>query len=131
MEKRKLQSGASKRSAKIRNDLIACEDQINTDVQADGPYIDEENKSVSNTALSPEVIEEITLFVPPNINASASDKLCFLRYHPIQPSSERSFSKLKIIKTRLRSLIGQDLLESLILINSEADISKWNYNDIT
>lgn len=46
-------------------------------------------------------------------------------------SCERSFSKLKIIKTRLRSLIGQDLLESLILINSEADIiSEWNYDDI-
>lgn len=49
----------------------------------------------------------------------------------IQVSCERSFSKLKIIKTRLRSLIDQDLLESLILVNSEADIiSEWNYNDI-
>jgi len=48
-----------------------------------------------------------------------------------QVSCARSFSKLKIIKTRLRSLIGQDWLESLILINSEADIiSEWNYDDI-
>lgn len=48
-----------------------------------------------------------------------------------QVSCERSFSKLKMIKNRLRSLIGQDLLESFILINSEVDIiSEWNYNDI-
>lgn len=48
-----------------------------------------------------------------------------------QVSCERSFSKLKIIKFRLRSLIGQDLIESFILLNSEADIiSEWNYDEI-
>lgn len=38
-------------------------------------------------------------------------------------SSERSFSKLKIIKTRLRSTMKQNRLESLILLSSEKDIN--------
>ncbi|CAI6365579.1 unnamed protein product [Macrosiphum euphorbiae] len=71
-----------------------------------------------------------------NLHSSAYSDL-YIAYETLltisftQVSCERSFSKLKIIKTRLRSLIGQDLLESLILINSEADIiSEWNYDDI-
>ncbi len=35
---------------------------------------------------------------------------------------ERAFSKLKIIKNRLRSSKGQDRLSSLMLINVESDI---------
>ena len=35
---------------------------------------------------------------------------------------ERAFSKLKIIKNRLRSSMGQDRLSSLMLINVESDI---------
>ncbi|KAL5246009.1 hypothetical protein ACI65C_013417 [Semiaphis heraclei] len=145
MEKRKFQSGASKRSAKRRNDLIACglspsqqklnfvfqnqintdvqadgpyineedksENQINADVQADGTYIDEENKSVPNTALSPEAIEEITLFLPPNINASASDKLCFLRYHPIQPSGDLHNLPFKTCRLYYRIMSNQTMVQ--------------------
>ncbi|KAK3929784.1 Zinc finger MYM-type protein 1 [Frankliniella fusca] len=37
-------------------------------------------------------------------------------------STERSFSKLKIIKNRLRSTMGQDRLESLMIISCEHDI---------
>ena len=36
-----------------------------------------------------------------------------------QVTCERVFSKLKTIKSRLRSTIGQDLLESLLLMNIE------------
>ncbi|KAF0715007.1 zinc finger MYM-type protein 1-like, partial [Aphis craccivora] len=62
-----------------------------------------------------------------NLHSSAYSDL-YIAYETLltisftQVSCERCFSKLKIIKTHLRSLIGQDLLESLILINSEADI---------
>ncbi|XP_025192026.1 zinc finger MYM-type protein 1-like [Melanaphis sacchari] len=37
-------------------------------------------------------------------------------------SAERSFSKVKIVKTRLRSSIGQNRLESLLILSSEKDI---------
>ncbi|VVC33053.1 Hypothetical protein CINCED_3A001126 [Cinara cedri] len=81
---------------------------------------------------NPYVIKSLQDF---NLHSSVSD--LFIAYGTlltlsfIQVSCERSFSKLKIFKTQHRSLIGQDLLESFILINSEADIiSKWNYEDI-
>ncbi|XP_022172320.1 uncharacterized protein LOC111035113 [Myzus persicae] len=37
-------------------------------------------------------------------------------------SAERSFSKVKLIKTRLRSTMGQGRLESLLLLSCERDI---------
>lgn len=36
---------------------------------------------------------------------------------------ERSFSKLKIIKSRLRSTMGQNRLENLMIISCEQDIN--------
>lgn len=48
-----------------------------------------------------------------------------------QVSCERVFSKLKIVKNRLRSLIGQEILESLILLNVERDLARdLIYDDI-
>lgn len=44
-------------------------------------------------------------------------------------TTERSFSKLKLIKTRLRSTMIDTRLESLITISCENDI-KINYDDI-
>jgi len=38
-------------------------------------------------------------------------------------SCERSFSKLKLIKSRLRSTMAQNRLESLILISCEKDLT--------
>lgn len=38
-------------------------------------------------------------------------------------STERSFSKLKIVKTRLRSTMTQNRLEDLLIISCESDIS--------
>ncbi|KAF0713627.1 zinc finger MYM-type protein 1-like, partial [Aphis craccivora] len=87
------------------------ENQINTDVQADGPYFDEENKSVPNTALSPEAIEEITLFVSPNIYASASNKLCFLRYHPISPSGDFHNLPFKTCRLYYRIMSNQTMVQ--------------------
>lgn len=40
----------------------------------------------------------------------------------IQVSCERAFSKLRLIKTRLRSSLTNENLESLLLMHSEADI---------
>lgn len=43
---------------------------------------------------------------------------------PISSASpERAFSKLKIIKSRLRSTMGEDRLESLMLMACEKDVS--------
>ena len=39
-----------------------------------------------------------------------------------QVECERSFSKLKLIKTRLRSFLGQENLDSLMLMSVESDI---------
>lgn len=41
-----------------------------------------------------------------------------------QVSCERVFSKLKIIKTKLRNSLGQELLSNLILMNCERDLFK-------
>jgi len=40
-----------------------------------------------------------------------------------QVTCERTFSKLKNIKTKLRSLISQDIMETLLLINIERDFT--------
>ena len=40
-----------------------------------------------------------------------------------QVKCERAFSKLKIIKKRLRSMLGQENLDSLMIINVERDIN--------
>ena len=41
----------------------------------------------------------------------------------------RAFSKLRFVKSRLRSLIGQELLESLLLCYVEFDLLKAIDND--
>ncbi|CAI6354574.1 unnamed protein product [Macrosiphum euphorbiae] len=38
-------------------------------------------------------------------------------------STERNFSKLKLIKTRLRSAMGNDRLEGLMIMSCENDIN--------
>ena len=49
----------------------------------------------------------------------------FLQTAPVTvASNERSFSKLKLVKTKLRNSMVQDRLESLMLISSEKDITK-------
>jgi len=50
----------------------------------------------------------------------ASKYLCTIPATSV--SSERSFSKLKLIKTRLRSTMRQNHLESLLLLSCERDI---------
>lgn len=40
-----------------------------------------------------------------------------------QVSCERVFSKLKILKSRLRASLGEELLEALLLMNLEPEIS--------
>lgn len=44
-------------------------------------------------------------------------------------STERSFSKLKLIKTRLRSTMGNDRLEGLMIMSCENDIN-INYEEV-
>lgn len=46
-----------------------------------------------------------------------------------QVTCERRFSALKRIKTSLRSLLGQELLDSLIILNTESDLIKDDENN--
>ena len=45
-----------------------------------------------------------------------------MAYGNYKVSAEISFSKLKLIKSRFRSTMGQDRLESLMLMSIECDI---------
>jgi hypothetical protein len=48
-----------------------------------------------------------------------------------QVSCERAFSKLKIVKTRLRSLLSNELLETFMLMSIEKDLlSEISVDDI-
>lgn len=50
---------------------------------------------------------------------------------PVSSTSlERTFSKLKILKNRLRSTISQDYLEDLMIITCESDV-EINNEDAT
>jgi len=49
--------------------------------------------------------------VPPNINASASDTLCFLRYHPIQPSRNLHNLPFKTYRLYYRIMSNQTMVE--------------------
>ena len=58
-----------------------------------------------------------------SLNSTAYSVYHFLLTLAItQVECERSFSKLKLIKTRLRSSLSQENLESLILMSLETDI---------
>ena len=48
--------------------------------------------------------------------------LSCLTLPPMSCSAERSFSKLKIIKSRLRSTMNQERLQSLMFMSIESDI---------
>lgn len=57
-----------------------------------------------------------------NVFPSLYIALCIVLTLPIISSVLRSFSKLKLIKTRLRSTMCEERLESLIMISCEKDI---------
>lgn len=55
----------------------------------------------------------------PTLNTSL---LIALTLPAISASTERSFSKLKLVKNRLRTTMSQERLEDLIIISCERDI---------
>ncbi|KAF0761100.1 zinc finger MYM-type protein 1-like, partial [Aphis craccivora] len=58
-----------------------------------------------------------------NIFPSLYTALCIALTLPVSSASpERAFSKLKLIKTRLRSSMCEERLESLMMISCEKDI---------
>lgn len=67
------------------------------------------------------------MFMKNNLIAIFPDIYIFLKISLTLPagsvSTERSFSKLKFIKSRLRSTMTNDRLESLITISCEYDIN--------
>lgn len=99
-------------------------------------------------------VEEIVHFrefVSGKDNSFATELLCFLREKNLQvifpnvsialrlylilpvtnTSGERSFSKLKLVKNRLRSTVGQDRLNHLTLMSLESDlVQKLDFSDL-
>eukprot|EP00794_Sanderia_malayensis_P000645 gene645-1313_t len=72
-------------------------------------------------------VREIANFVygRKHIYPASNTAYTFLQTAPITvASNERSFSKLKLVKTKLRSTMLQDRLESLMLISCEKDFSQ-------
>ena len=72
-------------------------------------------------------VREIAKFVYSrrHIYPASNTAYTFLQTAPITvASNERSFSKLKLVKTKLRSTMLQDRLESLMLISCEKDFSE-------
>ena len=71
-------------------------------------------------------VSEVANFVFNRKNVYPSSNLAytFLQTAPVTvASNEQSFSKLKLVKTKLRSTMLQDRLESLMLISCEKDFS--------
>jgi hypothetical protein len=66
-----------------------------------------------------------------NLHLSAYNTLCgayafFLTLSVTEVICEYTFSKLKLIKTRLRSNLNQENLESLLLMSVKKIVVEWN-----
>ena len=71
-------------------------------------------------------VSEVANFVFNRTNVYPSSNLAYTFLQTARvtvASSERSFSKLKLVKTKLRSTMLQDCLESLMLMSCEKDFS--------
>ena len=105
-------------------DAVQCPADSGTEDEWD------ENKTEDLDQLNPRRCKQgcihcaFTLLYELTLNESTYSNLyCVYKYVMTLPTTqvtcERLFSKLKIIKSKLRSLLGQSLLENLMLLNTE------------
>ena len=108
---------------------------------AEGKIVTEKNKDVDGYMLAEE-LEALKTFLRPRIKPYAlfehliennrfttfPNVFIALRIYLTMPitvaSGERSFSKLKLIKTYLRSTVSQERLNSLSMLSIESEIAK-------
>ena len=108
---------------------------------AEGKIVTEKNKDVDGYMLGGE-LEALKAFLQPRIKPYAlfehliennrfttfPNVFIALRIYLMMPitvaSGERSFSKLKLIKTYLRSTVSQERLNSLSMLSIESEIAK-------
>jgi len=100
------------------------------DLNLEDEYEDTENINQDNVSSKPKnmatVLELFQLFCSANLNAVFPTLYILLKICVTLPVSscsvERSFSKLKLLKTKLRSTMLESRLEHLMIINCEQDI---------
>lgn len=118
----KLYNGMNLSNIKSNNELIIeSENEINSDSDSSNKLDNEEeiNKKLSATEILKILCSYNLVVAFPNLFL-AYKYLCTIP--TTSASSERSFSKVKLIKTRLRSTMMQNRLESLMLLSCEKDI---------
>lgn len=106
---------------KLHNKSLDDDDYENASNSNSDTDTDEHTESLKITAT--DIIKLLNSY---NLTAAFPNLYLAYKYVCTIPatstSSERSFSKLKLIKTRLRSTMNQNLLESLMLLSCEKDI---------
>ena len=84
-------------------------------------------ESVNGKPLKTKSVREVAAFVSKRklVYPTCNMEFTFLQTAPATvASNERLFSKLKVVKNKLRSTMLQDRLESLMLISCERDLSE-------
>ena len=84
-------------------------------------------ESVDGIPLKTKPVREVAAFLSKKkqVYPACNMAFTFLQTAPVTvASNERSFSKLKLVKTKLRSTMLQDGLESLMLILCESDVTE-------
>ena len=84
-------------------------------------------ESIDGKPLKTKSVLEVAAFVSKRklVYPTCNMAFTFLQTAPVTvASNERSFSKLKVVKNKLRSTMLQDRLESLMLISCERDLSE-------
>lgn len=118
----KLYNGMNLSSIYSNNDLI-IESENETNLDSDSPNEVDNEEEIKKKLSATEILKMLCSY-----NLIAVFPNLFLVYKHLctipttSSASERSFSKVKIIKTRLRSSMIQNRLESLMLLSCEKDI---------
>ena len=84
-------------------------------------------ESIDGIPLKTKPVREVAAFLSKKkqVYPACNMAFTFLQTTPVTvASNERSFSKLKLVKTKLRSTMLQDRLESLMLISCERDVAE-------
>jgi len=125
---KKLQSGICLKNLHDKNDLISenTSDEDDPDHIINSEMYDKDisHDNFKKMASSSQIFKLLNSF-----NLASSFPNLYMAYKSLctipatSVSSERSFSKVKLVKTRLRSTIGQGRLESLLLLSCEKDLS--------
>lgn len=107
------------------NDEEELADQSNnSDLEFDLNYDDDDPNNISSVSSAADMFK---MFCVAKLNGVFPNLYILLKIAITLPvtsvSTERSFSKLKLVKTKLRTTMSEDRLESLMKITCEPDVS--------